>query len=107
MADIHDVIGSLRSNYLKLSKRIDELHLVVKLLEHRVDRFEKALAHNEILQSTLEDPDGNSIDSLVPPPSSEPKASPSVGAKRPRRNTDGAGVRGGSERRDDSGQRAE
>ena len=87
--DIHDVIGNFRLRLLEINKRLDAMSLSIHLLENRVERLER----NDSAQSTLEDPDGNSIDSLPRPPAPT-EATPRVGAKRPRRNTDSGDVRG-------------
>ena len=83
MPDIHDVIGSLRGYYLEMGNKIHALNLAVALLEARVERLDKTLAPQGVqdTQSTLEDPDGNSIDSL-PRPTPRPTPAPRVGQKR-------------------------
>jgi len=76
MSEIRDVIGQIRADYLALRKDIDGLRLAVHLLEYQLGKLENPRGAT---QSTLEDPDGNTIDSLAPSPPSGPTASPSVG----------------------------
>ena len=88
--DIHDVIGNFRLRLLEINKRLDAMSLSIHLLENRVERLER----NDSAQSTLEDPDGNSIDSLPKPPTPEPAPAPRVGPKRARRDADKRDLRG-------------
>ena len=95
LTEIRDVIGDLRSSYLEVTRRIDELRLTLHLLEWRMAKLENPSAAStlEDTQSTLEDPSGNSIDSL-PRPTPAPAPTPSVGQKRKGRKSDSGDLRG-------------